>query len=103
MSDWLRLAELLHRHDLELLDSLGFPQRYAAILADFATSAPVEEPPAERDMRIESLERLAGLDPELGRAAMNESLALSYEASGPPPQAPPAVGGFPVARVLRDL
>jgi hypothetical protein len=103
MSDWLRLAELLQRHDPELLDGLGFPDRYAAILADFATSAPVEEPPAERDLRIESLRRLAGLDPELAGAAMNESLALYYEAGEPLPEAPPIIAGFPIARVLRDL
>jgi hypothetical protein len=103
MSDWLRLAELLHRHDPELLDGLGFPQRYAAILADFATSAPVEEPPAERDLRIEALARLAGLDDELANAAMNESLALSVEVVQPATEASPVNGGFPVERVLRDL
>ena len=103
MSDWLRLAELLHREDPELLAGLGFPGRYSAILADFATSAPVEEPPGERDLRIEALARLATLDEELAGAAMNESLALSFEAGVPAIEAPPLNGGFPVDRVLRDL
>jgi hypothetical protein len=103
MSDWLRLAELLHRHDPELLDGLGFPERYEKILSDFATSAPRSEPPAERDLRIESLARLASLDAALASAAMNESLALSFEASEPVPEAPPLNGGFPIERVLRDL
>jgi hypothetical protein len=103
MSDWLRLAELLERTDPELLGGLGFPQRYAGILADFATSAPVEEPPAERDLRIESLLRLAGLDPELAVAARTESLALYYEMGEPKPEAPRPARSFPVERVLRDL
>jgi hypothetical protein len=104
MADWLRLAEILDQHDPELLNGLGFPSRYAAILADFATSAPRDEPPAERDLRIESLARLALLDEALAGPAMNESLALTYEATEPVPEMPPPTSnGFPIERVLKDL
>jgi hypothetical protein len=104
MADWLRLAEILDHHDPELLAGLGFPSRYTAILADFATSAPREEPPAERDLRIESLARLALLDEALAGAAMSESLALTIQAGEPVPEPAPATSnGFPIARVLKDL
>jgi hypothetical protein len=103
MADWLRLAELLDRHDPELLKRLGFPHRYDKVLLGFAESTPREEPVLERELRIESLERIAGLDPALGERALNESLALRYEAAEPLPDAPPSTDGFPVERVLRDL
>jgi hypothetical protein len=104
MADWLRLADILDEHDPELLEGLGFPARYAKILVDFATGAPREEPPAERDLRIESLARLAHLDEALAGPALNESLALTYEAAQPVPEMPPATSnGFPIERVLSDL
>jgi hypothetical protein len=103
MADWLRLAELLARHDPELLKGLGFPHRYGKVLRGFAEGTPREEPVLERELRIESLERIAGLDPVLGEWAMNESLALRYESAEPLPDAPPSTDGFPVERVLRDL
>ena len=70
MADWLRLAELLTERAPELLDGLGFPERYSDILRAFADSTPPDEPPLERALRIESLERLADLDPELSEQAL---------------------------------
>jgi hypothetical protein len=103
MADWLRLAELLREHDPELLEGLGFPERYEPILTEFATSAPEDEPPAERDLRIESLGRLAQLDPELAAPAINESIFLSYALVEPVPEPPAPNAGFPIERVLKDL
>ncbi len=62
-ADWLRLAELLRDHDRELLDQLGFPDRYAAVLQAFTSDTPPDEPVLERELRLESLTRLAVLDP----------------------------------------
>ena len=104
MADWVRLAELLREHDPELLAVLGFPERYADVLHDFATHTPRDEPMLERELRIETLARLAILDPALAGQAMNESMALSFEAMVPATEAPPTpAAGFPVERVLRDL
>ena len=72
MADWLRLAELLTERAPELLDGLGFPERYSDILRAFADSSPPDEPPIERELRIESLERLADLDPELSEQAWDQ-------------------------------
>ena len=103
-TDWLRLAEMLWRWDEDLLQQLGFPDRYAAILEAFSGDTPIE-PVLEREMRIESLGRLMVIDPEIaGRARtatgtlqLEEALALE------PVEAPPPANGFPVERVLRDL
>jgi len=104
MADWLRLAELLTERAPELIEGLGFPQRYEAVLEAFATDAPRDEPVLERELRIESLARLAILDEQLAGPALNESLALSFEAAEPVPEMPPSSGnGFPIARVLKDL
>jgi hypothetical protein len=104
MADWLQLAELLAEHDPELLQSLGFPERYGSVLHDFATHTPRNEPILERELRIETLARLAVLDPALAGQALNESEALSFEAMLPLPEGPPEENAqFPVERVLRDL
>jgi hypothetical protein len=103
MADWLQLAELLGEHDPELLSGLGFPDRYGEVLQNFATHTPRNEPVLERELRIEALARLAVLDPELAGQAMNESLALRYEAMVPETEALPPAIEFPVERVLRDL
>jgi hypothetical protein len=103
-ADWLRLAELLHEHDPEMLVKLGFPDRYEAVLEAFTADAPVSEPVLERELRIETLYRLATLDPELAGQALTEVADItlpvqSYESLDPPPPR----REFPVARVLRDL
>jgi len=103
MADWLRLAELLRERLPELLDGLGFPERYEEILRAFAESEPPAEPPVERELRIESLERLAELDPEISERAFNRSIELAFEGPPPAPQPPEPAGGFPVERVLEDL
>jgi hypothetical protein len=103
MADWLQLAELLQEHDPELLVGLGFPDRYGEVLQDFATQTPRDEPILERELRIETLARLAILDPDLSGQAMNESIALSYEMLLPPTEALPPAIEFPVQRVLKDL
>jgi hypothetical protein len=102
-ADWLRLAELLAAHDRELLTGLGFPDRYEPVLEAFADDSPLTEPVLERELRIETLYRLATLDPELAGRAMTEVAdialpAMSFENLDPPPPRE-----FPVARVLRDL
>jgi hypothetical protein len=103
MADWLQLAELLQEHDPELLAVLGFPDRYGDVLQDFATHTPRDEPILERELRIETLARLAVLDPDLSGQAINESIALSFEVLLPPTEALPPVVEFPVQRVLKDL
>ena len=56
----------------------------------------------ERELRIESLARIAASTRRSPGAALNESLALTYEA--PSRSRPAAAGnGFPIERVLRDL
>jgi hypothetical protein len=103
MADWLRLAELLTERTPELIEGLGFPQRYEQVLEAFTSSTPPDEPPIERELRIESLARLASLDEALSGPAMNESLALTFEVAEAIPDELPATNGFPIERVLRDL
>ena len=103
MADWLRLAELLTERAPELLDGLGFPERYSDILRAFADSSPPDEPPIERELRIESLERLADLDPELSEQAWDKSITLAFGTTTPASPAADNGSGFPVDRVLRDL
>ena len=103
-ADWLRLAELLREHDPEMLARLDFPDRYKAVLEAFADDSPLTEPVLERELRIETLYRLATLDPELAGRAMTEVAdialpVLSYQNLDPPPPR----REFPVERVLRDL
>jgi hypothetical protein len=103
MADWLRLAELLTERAPELIEGLGFPERYEDVLEAFATRSPRDEPPIERELRIETLARLASLDEELSGPAMNESLALTFEIVEAVPDELPVSNGFPIERVLRDL
>ena len=80
MADWLRLAELLDRARAGA-DRRASASRSATrrVLEAFASSTPRDEPPLERELRIESLARLASLDEELSGQAWNESLALTFE------------------------
>jgi len=103
MADWLRLAELLTERAPELLDGLGFPERYSDTLRAFAASTPPDEPPLERELRIVSLERLADLDPELSAQAWDKSITLAFETTTPASPGDDNGSGFPVDRVLRDL
>ena len=100
-ADWLRLAEVLNEHDDELLRRLGFPTRHADCLAQFAAHSPPEEPVQERELRIESLSRLATLEPALRARATTEASALMV--AEPAPGFVEEAAGFPVERVLRDL
>ncbi len=86
MADWLRLAELLRERAPELLEGLGFPDRYHDLLLAFADSTPADEPVLERELRIESLARLAWLDPVCEARAATESIALSFEVAPPAPR-----------------
>jgi hypothetical protein len=99
-ADWLRLAELLWRHDAGLLERLGFPDRYASVLEEFTGDTP-NEPVLERELRIESLDRLMVLDPEVAGRAMSTTGTLRDAV--PVPETPEPQRGFPVERVLRDL
>jgi hypothetical protein len=103
MADWLRLAEILSEREPELLRRLGFPARHEAVLEAFATAAPYDEPPIERELRLDALQRLAVLDPALTAPAISEWIALSFEAPPEAGTAMPLSRGFPVERVLRDL
>jgi hypothetical protein len=103
MADWLRLAELLTERAPELVEGLGFPHRYEEVLEAFASTTPRDEPPIERELRIESLARLADLDEALSDRALNESLALTFETAEAVPDELPTTNGFPIERVLRDL
>jgi hypothetical protein len=91
---------VLDRYDRKLLRGLGFPKRYAELLTDFTVSSPDHEPPIERDLRIESLGRLAELQPKLSKRARRGATALAVEPPAPLLAAPRR---FPVERVLRDL
>jgi hypothetical protein len=104
-ADWLRLAELLERHDPELLAGLGFPEHYAPLLDDFASATPRDEPPVEHELRLQALGRLQDLYPRCTGPAL-ESVNVLSEDDEPLLAATAPVadgGGFPVARVLRDL
>jgi hypothetical protein len=100
--DWLRLAELLERHDPELLTGLGFPDHYAPALDEFAEATPRGEPPLEHEQRLQALTRLQDLYPRCTGPALQSVSVLSAEDE---PEALPAPdgAGFPVTRVLRDL
>jgi hypothetical protein len=104
-ADWLRLAELLRQLDPALLVRLEFPERYTDLLSEFAERTPSDEPVLERELRIETLDRLARLDPALSDRAIHELAELAppaitgYENLDPPPPR----REFPVERVLRDL
>jgi hypothetical protein len=100
-ADWLRLAELLHEHDPGLLEKLDFPERYTSVLAEFAHQRPGDEPVLERELRAETLDRLAELDPRYEAEGLAD-IALevtSFDSLNPPPPRTE----FPVERVLRDL
>jgi len=99
-ADWLRLAALLRDHDPALLAKLDFPRRYTAVLAEFAHQAPEDEPVLERELRIDTLDRLADLDPVFAaRYSPDPSEFMALEFLDPPPLR----SEFPVERVLRDL
>ncbi len=70
------------------------------MLAEFAHQTPEDEPVLERELRIETLNRLADLDPVFATQYTpdpSEFIALEF-LDPPPPRSE-----FPVARVLRDL
>jgi hypothetical protein len=106
-ADWLRLVELLDRHDPQLLAGLGFPLRHLPVLAAFAESVPIGEPPFERELRRQALERLAALVPEYAAQARATIAALDAGEPAlewePPAVAAPPSTRFPVGRVLADL
>ena len=107
-ADWLRLAELLARHDPELLAGLGFPDRHRDVLDTFAAETRTNEPPVEHDLRLQALERLGDLYPACAARATASTLASldevlePVEAAAASPRATFAPR-FPVARVLEDL
>jgi len=102
MADWLRLADLLDTHDPVLLRGLGFPHRYADVLRAFTESPATPDPPLERELRIEALDRLAYLDPTLGGAALDRTIALRVAPVESLPEIPQRTE-FPIERVLSDL
>jgi hypothetical protein len=106
-ADWLRLAELLAQHDPELLTGLGFPERHARALEDFARAVPDDEPPLEHDLRVQALDRLLRLAPEWEQQALTSLAHLREDVDlpewDPLPEPTGPVSPFPVARVLRDL
>jgi hypothetical protein len=104
-ADWLRLAELLDRRDPSLLEALGFPESHRGLLEDFAVSIPRVEPPAEHDLRMQSLERLGSLLPSCPAGSSLAALRVDELELLPVPPADelPSPARFPVERVLRDL
>jgi hypothetical protein len=101
-ADWLRLAELLHGHDGELLGHLGFPARFQAILDAFVEQVPAVEPPLERELRRDARLRLMRLDPARAIVILDpdpEPDVRRYDIPAIDPLAP----SFAVDRVLRDL
>ena len=61
-ADWVRLAEILHQHDPELLRGLELPGALRRRAGRFADQRPRDEPRAERDLRIETLGPARRLD-----------------------------------------
>jgi hypothetical protein len=107
-ADWLRLAELLARHDPELLAGLGFPDRHRDVLDAFAADSPSGEPPVEHELRLQALERLGDLYPSCAARATATVMAAHDDALAAPEGVPePSVASlmprFPVHRVLQDL
>ena len=62
-ADWLRLAELLREHDARAARAARLPRPLRGVLAAFADDTPADEPVLERELRIESLDRLADARP----------------------------------------
>jgi hypothetical protein len=101
-ADWLRLAELLRAYDGDLLEQLGFPGRFQAILDAFVEQLPDGEPPLERELRHDARLRLLRLDPARAIAILEpepEPDIGRYDIPAIDPLAP----SFAVDRVLRDL
>ena len=101
-ADWLRLAELLSAHDAALLDRLGFPARFKAVLDAFADTRPEDEPPLERELRNDARVRLLRLDPTR-RLAILDPEPAAFLSQFEPPEIDPLASSFAVDRVLRDL
>jgi hypothetical protein len=108
-ADWVRLAWLLWEHDPELLHGLDFPRKHYDILRAFAAELPGDEPPLERDLRLEALRRLAEMVRDLAPATTATAASLALPGDRFPdlefilPEPEPPDSGFPVERVLRDL
>ncbi|WP_156028416.1 hypothetical protein [Candidatus Solirubrobacter pratensis] len=103
-ADWLRLAELLRAHDDELLDGLGFPKRFKAVLDAFVDQQPEDEPPFERDLRQEARLRLVRLDPSRAVAILDQEPEIVADVRRfEIPELDPLAPSFAVDRVLRDL
>jgi hypothetical protein len=106
-ADWVRLAWLLHEFDRELLRGLHFPEKYATALLEFADQMPPDEPPVERDLRLEALGRIQAMQAPGGRRASQTAAVLTPTSELPDMsflgEEAVAVEGFPVERVLRDL
>jgi hypothetical protein len=100
--DWLRLAELMHARDPNLLSRFGFPGRFESLIDAFLDQVPADEPPLERELRAEARQRIARLDPrfEFALFAVDslEPAALVRQF-----EAPAFDTRFAVDRVLRDL
>ena len=101
-ADWLRLAELMHARDEGLLARFGFPGRFESLIDAFLDQVPADEPPLERELRAETRQRIARLDPRFEFSIMAVDplepavLVRQFE--------PPALDTrFAVDRVLRDL
>ena len=104
MADWLRLAELLTEHDAGA--DRGPRASRSATRRCWRPSRPTRRATSrvlERELRIESLARLAALDEALsGRGA--ERVAGAHLRGGRAvPDGMPTANGFPIERVLRDL
>jgi hypothetical protein len=106
-ADWVRLAVILHEHDPALLKGLGFPERHAHVLLDFADQKPLDEPPIERDLRRETLARLTVLDAPGAALARQTTevvaVAMPFEDMLVSEEPVLPRDAFPVERVLRDL
>jgi hypothetical protein len=105
-ADWLRLVELLRAHDDGLLGRFGFPGRFAAVLDAFVAAVPPDEPPVERELRVDARLRLVRLDPPRAAAIVESDLGAPWAADVRPfelPAVDPFTPRFQVDRVLRDL
>jgi hypothetical protein len=110
--DWLALAQLIHEHDPQRLDALGFPAGYAArlealaaLLASAATGADPDAASLGRGV-CARLFALPGLDAQTTRIheaaiALNPPPEPTTSIASPAPEVPSDV--VSVGRILRDL
>ena len=109
LDDWLRLAELLSRHDRDQLAAFGFPSRYEPIVDELISLAgPASIVDDERTLLAGVLERACAVFPDRSDWLFSIRRRIREPSEDPhePLDVPTAElrdPGLSVARILRDL